>query len=344
VHCRIGIAGFVRPATAQVCTTALNRRTLAPLSSQQVASFCSGGRKKPKSVAVGDNVKVHYTGTLKDGTVFDSSVGKDPIELTAGVNQIITGFDTALIGMRAGETKEVTLSPDDAYGYRDDAAEIQLPTSQLPAEAKVGSLIMLESKKGGAQSASVMEISDGVATVDLNHPLAGKVLTFTLEMVSVAAAGAEASATTATSASSPGAGAASPASASPSPGPSSTPDPVSTAAPFAAVQVHRTAPGDGATFPIAGAIVTARVTTSLRASGAVVGGAGQPFVCEIGSEQLLPGWEQAVLQMSLGERAVIHVPAAKAYGARAVGDVIPPDSDLIFDTELVDISAAVSTA
>ena len=128
----------------------------------------------------GDTVSVHYTGTLDDGTQFDSSVGGEPLTFTVGSGQLIAGFDTAVVGMAIGETKRVRLEPGEAYGVRMDDRIIELPRDETPEGLEVGQQVML-----GQAPATIMEITDEAVTVDANHPLAGQVLTFDIELVAV---------------------------------------------------------------------------------------------------------------------------------------------------------------
>ncbi len=128
----------------------------------------------------GDTVSVHYTGTLDDGTQFDSSVGSEPLTFTVGSGELIAGFDDAVTGMEIGETKRVRLEPVDAYGERMDDRIIQLPRDEAPEGLEVGQQVML-----GQAPATITEITDETVTVDANHPLAGQVLTFDIELVAV---------------------------------------------------------------------------------------------------------------------------------------------------------------
>src|SRR3546814_19332390 len=129
---------------------------------------------------VGDTVSVHYRGTLDDGSEFDSSAGRDPLEFTVGSGQVIPGFDTAVVGMAVGEKKEVRLEPDDAYGERTDERVISVPKEQAPEGLEVGQQVML-----GQSPATVVAVSEEEVKVDATHPLAGQTLTFAIELVGV---------------------------------------------------------------------------------------------------------------------------------------------------------------
>lgn len=135
----------------------------------------------------GDTVKIHYTGTLDDGTQFDSSSGRDPLEFELGGGQVIPGFDTAVEGMAVGESKNVRIEPDQAYGERHDQLVQQVPRSALPddLEPEVGMGLQSQSPDGQVMMLMVTEVGDENITVDANHPLAGQALNFDIELVEV---------------------------------------------------------------------------------------------------------------------------------------------------------------
>ena len=136
-------------------------------------------------VKKGDKVKVDYTGKLEDGTVFDTSEGKQPMEFTAGEGKIIKGFDNAVIGMEKGEEKEVKIEPKDAYGDPNPDMQKKIPRDKLPPEPepKTGMVLALKTPDGKQFPARITEVNDTEITIDLNHPLAGKVLIFTIKLV-----------------------------------------------------------------------------------------------------------------------------------------------------------------
>ncbi len=135
----------------------------------------------------GDKVRIHYTGTLADGSVFDSSEGREPLEFTLGSGQVIPGFDTGVSGMTVGEKKTIEIPCDDAYGPLQDGARQDVPRAQIPAEIplEVGIQLQMQSPEGQVIPVTVVEITDETVTLDANHPLAGKDLTFALELVSI---------------------------------------------------------------------------------------------------------------------------------------------------------------
>lgn len=135
----------------------------------------------------GDTVRIHYKGTLDDGSVFDSSEGRDPLEFTVGTGQIIPGLDEALPGMTVGEKKSVTIEPDKAYGPAHAEARQAVSRDKIPPEVPMEIGIQLEMKTPDGRSipVRVVEIGEETVTLDANHPLAGKALTFDFEIVSI---------------------------------------------------------------------------------------------------------------------------------------------------------------
>ncbi|WP_420566684.1 FKBP-type peptidyl-prolyl cis-trans isomerase [Thalassovita sp.] len=138
-------------------------------------------------VKSGDTVRIHYTGTLADGSTFDSSEGRDPLEFTVGSGQIIPGLDKALPGMTVGEKKTVEIEPGEAYGETQADAIQAIPRSNVPPEIplEVGLQLQMQSPSGQVVPVTVVEITEEEVTLDANHPLAGKALTFAFEIVSV---------------------------------------------------------------------------------------------------------------------------------------------------------------
>ena len=136
----------------------------------------------------GDTVKIHYTGKLEDGTVFDSSRERDPIEFEIGAQKVIPGFEQAIVGMSPGDVKEATIASDEAYGPRRDEMVIKLPKTQFPEgmDPAVGQQLQMKQADGRQFTVSVVDIAEEEVTVDANHPLAGKDLTFELELVEIA--------------------------------------------------------------------------------------------------------------------------------------------------------------
>lgn len=134
----------------------------------------------------GKHVKVHYTGTLDDGTVFDSSRDRDePLAFVCMAGQMIPGFDKAVAEMEVGETKTVHLEPADAYGERTEAAIQRIPISALPGaeKLKAGDEVALQGPDGIPHPAKVAEVTDTEVAFDMNHPLAGEALNFEITLL-----------------------------------------------------------------------------------------------------------------------------------------------------------------
>lgn len=136
----------------------------------------------------GDTVHVHYTGTLDDGTVFDSSEGRDPLSFTVGAGQVVPGFDEAIAGMQVGDSKTVRLAPTDAYGERRDDLVLDVPNEQLPdgLVPEIGMELGLRGQDGQTMPVRVAAVGSDAITLDANHPLAGKSLTFDVTLVDIA--------------------------------------------------------------------------------------------------------------------------------------------------------------
>ena len=137
------------------------------------------------AIKKGDKVKVDYTGTFEDGTVFDSSEGKAPLEFEVGAGMVIKGFDSAVEGMEKGEEKDITIESKDAYGDVNPQLLQKVPRDKLPKdqEPKEGMMLALGTPDGKQMPAKITEVTDKEITIDLNHPLAGKTLKFKLKIV-----------------------------------------------------------------------------------------------------------------------------------------------------------------
>jgi FKBP-type peptidyl-prolyl cis-trans isomerase 2 len=135
----------------------------------------------------GTTVSIHYTGTLADGSTFDSSEGRDPLTFEMGAGQIIPGLEAALSGMTAGEAKTVTIPAAEAYGDHNPQAVQQVPREAVPDHIPLdpGTQLQVQTQDGRALPVVVTEVTEEQVTLDANHPLAGKDLTFAVEVVSV---------------------------------------------------------------------------------------------------------------------------------------------------------------
>ncbi len=135
----------------------------------------------------GNTVSVHYTGKLNDDTVFDSSRGGDPLSFEVGSGQIIPGFEKGVVGMSPGDTKTVEVSAEEAYGpYREDQV-VEVERDKLPEDIQpeVGQQLQVQQTNGQTAVVTIKEVTQSAVRLDANHPLAGKDLTFEIEVVSV---------------------------------------------------------------------------------------------------------------------------------------------------------------
>lgn len=139
-------------------------------------------------VKAGDTVNVHYKGTLNDGTIFDNSEGREPLQFEAGSGMVIPGFDNAVVGMKPGDSKTVNIPSAEAYGERNDQMIVKVPRQEIPAEIplQIGGMLTMHN---GQQEIPVIitEVTETEVTVDANHTLAGKDLTFEISLVSIEA-------------------------------------------------------------------------------------------------------------------------------------------------------------
>lgn len=135
----------------------------------------------------GDRVKVHYTGTLSDGEVFDSSTSQDPLEFELGTGTVIAGFEEAILGLSSSATRTVTIPADQAYGPRQEELVLKVERSSLPTDVELttGQWMELQREDGQHMTVQVTEVTDTILTLDANHALAGQDLTFDLELVEI---------------------------------------------------------------------------------------------------------------------------------------------------------------
>ena len=142
------------------------------------------------SAKQGDTVKVHYTGKLRDGTVFDSSVQREPLEFAIGAGQVILGFENAVIGMSPGDAKTQEILSDDAYGPYSDEMVAEIDRQQIPEDVPItiGQQLQLQNSSGQAIPVVVKAVEQETVTLDGNHPLAGKDLIFEIQLVELSAA------------------------------------------------------------------------------------------------------------------------------------------------------------
>jgi peptidylprolyl isomerase len=135
----------------------------------------------------GDTVTVHYTGSLKDGSVFDSSREREPLSFTIGEGKIIPGFEKAVLGMKPGESAKAEIPPEEGYGPHREEMVLAVDREQLPEslEPDIGQQLQMQRPDGNAMVVTVAEVSSTTVTLDANHPLAGKELVFDIELLDV---------------------------------------------------------------------------------------------------------------------------------------------------------------
>lgn len=140
-----------------------------------------------EKVNKGNTVRVHYTGKLESGKEFDSSLDRQPLQFEVGAGNVIKGFEDAVVGLKIGEKKTVTIPSEDAYGSYDENLLIEIPKKNVPEGIipEVGMRLQLVNQQGQAAHVVVTEILDETVRLDANHPLAGKTLVFDLEVLEI---------------------------------------------------------------------------------------------------------------------------------------------------------------
>lgn len=149
-----------------------------------LAAGCTGTTPEQQTAAIGDNVTVEYTGSYLNGTVFDTSVGGDPLPFTIGGGMVISGFENAVIGMTVNETKNVTIPADEAYGQHSDDLVFYVNRTDLPGDTAVGQ-VFRQNSGGSVVQFRVVAVNETTVTLDANSPLAGKDLKFTIRLLSI---------------------------------------------------------------------------------------------------------------------------------------------------------------
>lgn len=140
-----------------------------------------------QQVKSGDTVKVHYHGRLTDGSTFDSSEGREPLEFTVGTGQVIKGFEDAMVDMQPGDKKTINIPVDQAYGERNDEMMMEYPKTEFPSDMvpMVGMELHMSDNMGNVFPVVIAEVNEDTVLLDANHPLAGKDLVFEIELVSI---------------------------------------------------------------------------------------------------------------------------------------------------------------
>ncbi len=141
--------------------------------------------QKERVVAAGDQIRVNYVGCFENGTEFDSSEGREPLEFTVGAEEVIAGFDQAVVGMKPGESCKVVIAPEDGYGAHVPEMVAEVERHQIPDSEKLvlGSMLEVSLEDGQTLEVQVVELSDAAVSLDGNHPLAGKDLHFEIEVL-----------------------------------------------------------------------------------------------------------------------------------------------------------------
>jgi peptidylprolyl isomerase len=139
----------------------------------------------------GDVVKVHYTGKLKDESIFDSSQNSEPLEVTLGTGQVIPGFEKAVVGMGVGDSKTVKIAAEDAYGSYRDELVVEIDKERIPEDltVEVGQQLVLRQAEGPPIRVKVADMTEQSVTLDANHPLAGQDLTFEVQLIEIVSSG-----------------------------------------------------------------------------------------------------------------------------------------------------------
>jgi len=152
-----------------------------------IAAFLSGCSSSVEKVENGDTVRLNYTGKLEDGTVFDSSVDREPIEFVIGSGTVIPGLENGVIGMAVSENKTITIPMEDAYGPIRPEMVLKVPKNMLPQdmEYEVGGQLESRQPDGRIMYATITDVAEDTVTLDANHPLAGKTLIFEVEIMEI---------------------------------------------------------------------------------------------------------------------------------------------------------------
>jgi len=172
----------------QTSSQSMTATSSSEVAQNETATGSQTGKENGKVVEKGDTVSVFYTGKFENGEVFDSNVGKEPFTFTVGAGQVIPGFDKAVLGMKLGEEKTVTITPEEGYGERDERYVFQYPLDKFPEDIKknlkVGETLYMNTEQGPIP-VKVIAIEGATVTIDANHPLAGKTLVFDIKVVDI---------------------------------------------------------------------------------------------------------------------------------------------------------------
>ncbi|CAH0479275.1 unnamed protein product [Peronospora belbahrii] len=272
---------------------------LLHFSAAAAYSTTTGGRV----VAIGDRVSLHMDGKLSGGDSLPKTQENAPLVFTVGSGQILPGVEKAVQGMAKGESKTLTIEPAQAFGADNYILSVPLKEMKLPEKERkmlaVGQILEL----AGGERARIVKFTDDIVDIDLAHPYAGQSLTVTLKLVD-----------------------------------HELHEELHEGKRLVLPEVIED--GDKKTFPQRGDTMVMHYTGKLAKDGKVFDSSrdrGQPFQFQIGVGQVIRGWDEGVMRMSKGMKATLHIPSVKGYGKTGAGNVIPPDADLIFEVELLDI-------
>ncbi|KAF0699073.1 Aste57867_10346 [Aphanomyces stellatus] len=276
-----------------------------------------------KKVRLGDQVFIITEGRLADGEIFDER-DTEPVKITLGEGEIIPGLEKGLLGMVKGQKKTIVIPPEGAFGPAGDQDNlVRIPKSELnllpseEADLEVGAYLGVD---GDGEMAQIVEIDATSIVVDTSHELAGETLHLTVELVDHI------------------------------PMDSGLDDEVDISIEEDEISIeddrssspvapHELSPGDRKNYPKPGDTLAVHYAGFLP-DGTMFDSSrtrGKPFEFVIGRGLVINGWEEGMLQMSKGEKALLFIPAAKGYGAMGAPPVIPPNSNLIFEVELLQI-------
>ncbi|DAZ97120.1 TPA: hypothetical protein N0F65_010443 [Lagenidium giganteum] len=309
---RASISSMALRATSTKISEGMAKRAMigmaatAPLCTVGTMGFCSASAPPTGDngiIAVGDRIYIHMQGRLSNGKEFGKTEQDRPMSFVVGSGEVLRGIEEAVVGMAKGDSKSAEIEPAKAFGaskqvYPIPRKEIKLSPDE-EAMLKVGNHLQL----ANGQPARIISVTEDTVEIDLAHELAGETLFVELTIVD-RIAGSELS-------------------------------------PAEQLVLPETiTPGDNKTFPARGDTLVMHYTGKLASNGEVFDSSvtrGQPFQFTIGVGQVIQGWDEGVMRMSKGQKAILNIPAVKGYGRSGAGGVIPPNADLIFEVELLDI-------
>ncbi|TYZ69358.1 hypothetical protein PybrP1_004238 [[Pythium] brassicae (nom. inval.)] len=289
-----------RTANVPVLERSSAARAWAALGSASLSSAAAAGSDGER-VAVGDRVVLQVNGSLSNGEKFGQT--ERPLTFLVGSGDVLPGIEEAVVGLRKGERKSVEIAPAKAFGAEKQIHTVPRAQLNFSAEDEAQLAIGVGLQLQNGQQAHIVKVTAESIDIDLAHPYAGETLFAELEVVDHVARAQL--------------------------GPDER-----------LVLPEELSPGDNASFPARGDTLVMHYVGSLAADGSVFDSSrdrGQPFEFQIGVGQVIKGWDEGVMRMSKGQKALLRIPAAKGYGRAGAGAAIPPDADLVFEVELLDI-------